>query len=139
MQEVNKKTKLDVNVRIQEINRIIKLLNMTEKDLIYTIHPKPMQFPGTVMGAPKICLDSKKISPDNGLFNLRDKIKDPITLKTFYFIYSKRTGKDVDDADATMELLQKASKSYGINVKEPIWIQVSWRGNKMPTVSQWIE
>ncbi len=55
-----------------------------------------------MLGAPLIGLYEKDIKPQNGNFQLRDKILDPIHLKNFYFVYSTRGDRDDDDADATM-------------------------------------
>lgn len=70
-----------MDVRIQETDKIIRMLNKSKKDLMYDIEEKAKQFPGNVLGAPRICLDNKNIQPNNGSFSLRDRLKDPINLK----------------------------------------------------------
>lgn len=70
---------------------------------------------------------------------IRDVLKDPINLKEYYFVYTTRGDRDDDDADATVDFLQKASKSYGIKLAKPIFIEIKVSKNERLTAKRWIE
>lgn len=88
------------------------------------------------MGAPLIELYDKDIKPQNGSFQLRDKILDPINLKNYYFVYSSRDDNDDRDADATLKFLNDASRAYGIKLANPIFIDIVCQGKLTP--KDWI-
>lgn len=62
--------------------------------------------------------------PKDGSMNLRDPILDPIHLKKYYFVYTSRGERDEEDADATLDYLQKASKAFGIKLDKPNFINI---------------
>ncbi len=69
---------------------------------------------------------------------LRDTLLDPIHLKNYYFVYTTRDQRDDEDADATIDSLKKASKSYGIVLDNPIYIDIKLGKNERISAKDWI-
>lgn len=69
---------------------------------------------------------------------LRDTLLDPITLKDYYIIYTSKGDRDDDDADALFNFLKQASKSYGITLDKPIFIDIKVNKNQRLSANDWI-
>lgn len=82
--------------------------------------------------------NKKQLFPKDGSMNLRDPILDPIHLKQYYFVYTSRDERDDDDADATLDFLQKASKAFGIKLDKPNFIDIKVKRGQRLTAKDWI-
>lgn len=79
------------------------------------------------METPRIKLGPNKYANlMNGEIKIRQRILDPYDFREMIFCYSVGKYQDDDraDADEALSLLQKASKTFDIQFKEPIWVQV---------------
>lgn len=88
--------------------------------------------PGIELGKRKI------IQPNRGEMALRDQLLDPINLKDYFFVYTSRGNWDDDDADATYDMLNKASRAYGIRINKPVWVNIKCGKNERLTAKDWI-
>lgn len=69
---------------------------------------------------------------------LRDTLLDPIHLKEYYIVYTSRGARDDDDADAVYDFLDKASKSFGIRLNKPIYVDIKVNRNERFSAKDWI-
>lgn len=112
----------------------------TNKELMFEINDKASEFPASIANSPAIEIGRKKlIQPDKGEITLRDQLLDPIQLKDYFFVYSSRSKYDDEDADATYEFLNKASRTFGIRINQPIWIDIQCGKNDRLSAKDWIE
>ena len=141
MKAVAEWTKLRVDERVTETNKVVRMLNKdTNKELMFDIDEKAHEFPASIANSPAIEIGKKKfIQPNKGEIALREQLLDPIQLKDYFFVYSSRGNFDHDDANATFGFLDKASRTFGIRLNEPIWIDIQCEKNYRLTPKDWIK
>jgi hypothetical protein len=126
MKAVAEWTKLRVDERVTETNKVVRMLNKEKNtELMFEIDDKAHDFPANIVNSPMIELGKKKlIQPDKGEMVLRDQLLDPIQLKDYFFVYTSRGKFDDDDADATYDCLNKASRAFGIKLAQPCFVDI---------------
>ena len=60
-------------------------------------------------------------TPRNGLFEIKDEIRESANFENWTFIYPENLYKD---ASRLYEELKEAAWRFGINVKEPVWCEI---------------
>lgn len=115
---------------MKESQKMISRLQ-TDENLVYQIDESPKPLNGFKMDIPRISLGKKLASLFKGSINLKERILDPFTFQEMIFCYSlgKYADDDRADADDALALLQKASSTFGIQFKEPIWVEIKGGDN----------
>lgn len=133
-------TKLNVNQRVTETNNLVNILNGEgSQNLMFKIQPKAHRFGGNLINAPRIFIGKEKhVLPNKGDLTLRDTLLDPIHLKEYYIVYTRRGDRDDQDADAVYDYLNKASRSFGIKLNKPIFVDIKVGRNERLTAKDWI-
>jgi hypothetical protein len=96
---------------------------------MFKIKSEPHMLEGYQLEAPEIKLGpNKKILIKNGNINLRESILEPHNFKDYLFCYSigKDASYDQEDCDYAMNQIKTASKTFGIKVCEPYWVEVDY-------------
>lgn len=96
---------------------------------MFKIKREPHQIEGYQLEAPEIKLGlNKKINIRNGNINLREPVLEPHNFKDIFFCYSvgKDSKYDQEDCDFAIDQIKTASKTFGIKVCEPYWVEVDY-------------
>lgn len=127
MKELAYYTKLEPTDRMDRVSNHVDNLN---KELKKNGWNMAIQELSTVnayqIKVPELKFASEIIKPnDNGSFQLRSKILEPCTLDNWILMYSGRGQKDDDEVEEFYFNLQKAGNTFGIKVKEPVYVLIS--------------
>ena len=140
MKELSKITKIDPPTRIYQTNKILELLSdpskkdknllsAKEKSDLYGIEVKfPKEFfIGYLMKETRLIAGAnKKIYAKDKIFPVLNKQN----MEKWICFYEK---SNYNDADTLFKCLSKASKAYGIDINEPLWIEM----NDNSTAKDW--
>ena len=142
MKELSSITKIDPETRIKKTNKFLELLmdehkkgegqlSSKEKSEQYGIIVQPPKEPfyGYLMKEPKILAGKNKIiTAKDRQFPLYSKEE----MEYWLCLYEKA---NYNEAETLYTCLSKASKAYGLNIAEPMWVEM----NNKSKSNKWIE
>ncbi len=120
-------TKLSAQERMKETQKMLGVLQGGKEELMFDIDEVPKPIQGFKMPPPEILLGKNKFADvRNGTIFLKEKVLETFVFTDVLFCYSvgRNAKDDQQDADDAYDLLKKASKTFGIEIKQPYYIEV---------------
>jgi hypothetical protein len=123
MKDIAPYTKLKPEERVGQTTRLVDDLNSSGR---LKVAAAPIRVRAFQLNQPFVRMFGNMVVKNNGdgNMNIRDKLRFPVNFKDYVIVYSYGKQKDYDDgdADALVNILQKASGAFGVSFAEPGFI-----------------